>query len=218
MAPARIRTKPVAEGVYEAIVDRMVSGELIPGQPIPIATLADGLNVSRTPVREAIQRLAHEGLLDHDINQKPVIRDFSGADVAEIFSMRVLLEGETAYEAATTLDRLKIDELFEIGNEIADAPEINEAVHRRWADYDDYFHDVISRSSQNSRLVADIARHRLSHRILNLKILEPAGVKIAVQEHLAILRALKDRDGDEARRRMRHHIREWRAYFVRNYQ
>src|SRR5438552_16279828 len=82
----------LVEAAYDAILENILSGALISGAVVSEVSLARELNVSRTPVHQALTRLAKEGLIEHGTGRKPRIARFGRDDVIEIYDMRLLLE------------------------------------------------------------------------------------------------------------------------------
>jgi DNA-binding GntR family transcriptional regulator len=93
------RAPPLAEQIYLRLRQQLRSGALAPAERLVDAALAQSLNVSRTPVREALSRLAADGLLETQGGGFQVVTP-TGADMEEIFQMRRLLEPPAASQAA----------------------------------------------------------------------------------------------------------------------
>ncbi len=205
----------LSESVYETLLDAILSGRLAPGTVISEVSLARDLNVSRTPVHDAMRELVKDGLVLQEPNRRPVIAKFSGEDIRDIFDMRVLLEGESAFRAATRIDRPTLARLRSATDALTDTRGARDWIER-WTDHDDIFHAEISRASGSMRLHQDIDRYRKLHRGLNRRHTDVTVLEPALEEHEQILNALEARDADEARRSIQEHIREWQAFFVQN--
>jgi DNA-binding GntR family transcriptional regulator len=98
-----LATKPglsLTEQAYEALRDDILHSRLPPGSPIAEAILAERFGVSKTPVREALRLLAHDGLVLVLPRKGYVVRPLGFDDVAEVFSLRILLEPGVAADAA----------------------------------------------------------------------------------------------------------------------
>jgi len=100
MNEALLRPHALYEAIAASLRERILSHELAPGCPLDEATLAQGYGVSRTPVREALKVLAHEGLLQIEPRRGCCVAAFSGADVAALLDVLELLEGFALNEAA----------------------------------------------------------------------------------------------------------------------
>ncbi|WP_457637974.1 GntR family transcriptional regulator [Oceanithermus sp.] len=90
----------VRQAAYEKLKQLIVSGNLQPGERLSEPALAEALGVSRTPVREALQRLAQEGLVEMRPGRGAWVRVLKPREVAEVYEVRALIEGEAARRAA----------------------------------------------------------------------------------------------------------------------
>ena len=205
----------LSESAYESILRLIFSGELEPGQSISELKLSRKLEISRTPVHEAVNQLVYDGLLVQEANHRPYVAEFSSDDVYDIFEMRKLLEGEAAARAAERIDRMTLTHLLDQVEAFRDS-EFSEDAVNQWVTLDDEFHATIANSSGSRRLVSDILRYRRLHRVFNRTHSDATVLTQAVEEHLAILECLKDRNPEEARSVMIHHIAEWQRFFIQH--
>ncbi len=206
----------LADTVYENLLERILSGKLMPGTVVSEVALAKELNVSRTPVHDALRQLAKDGLIDQSPGRRAVIATFSKDDVYDIFEMRKLLEAEACRRAATGLDRTNLQRLREAADDLA-ANKDNQEWVSRWTDFDEDFHDTIAKASGSPRLWQDIVRYRLLHRGFNMLTTTVDCLQQALKEHMDILDALEQRDPEAAAQAMVAHIQEWQAYFVNHF-
>src|SRR3982751_3100555 len=95
----------LVESVYEALLQRIMGGDLRSGSIVSELALAQELGVSRTPVHDAVRQLAKDGLVVREGTRRARVTDFSPDDVFEIFEMRKYLEGAAAELAAGRMDR-----------------------------------------------------------------------------------------------------------------
>jgi DNA-binding GntR family transcriptional regulator len=91
----------LADGVYEQILSAIVNGEIEPGERLIQEQIAEAINVSRTPVREALLRLEQEGILIQVGRKGFSIREMSEQSVREIYGAREAIEGYAAWAIAT---------------------------------------------------------------------------------------------------------------------
>src|SRR5262249_48072220 len=145
-------------------------------------SLAKQLEVSRTPVHDALRQLAKDGLVEQRAGRRAMIATFSKDDLFDIFEMRKLLEAAAARRAATRIDRGTLTHLRGLAEELR--------AHRddpdwltRWTDYDEEFHDAIAKASGSHRLWQDIVRYRLLHRGFNKLVTNVEGLQQALDEH-----------------------------------
>ena len=90
----------LSELVYQSLLEAILSGQLAAGHPVSELAVSRQLDVSRTPVHEAIGQLIKDGLVHQEANCRPVVASFTSADISDIFDMRLLLEPAAAAGAA----------------------------------------------------------------------------------------------------------------------
>jgi GntR family transcriptional regulator, rspAB operon transcriptional repressor len=203
----------LSDTVYETLLDAIISARLEPGSIVSEVSLAKQLEVSRTPVHDALRQLAMDGLIEQRAGRRAIIRAFSKEDVHEIFEMRKLLEGEATRRAAAHIDSATIARLRSLGEKLKAHPETSDFI-ARWTDFDEEFHEAIAHASGSHRLWQDITRYRLLHRGFNKLATTMNSLQDALAEHFQILDALERRDGEAASKAMIEHIQKWQAYFV----
>ena len=214
--PDPIEQARLSDAVYETLLEAIVTGYFSPGTVVSEVALAEKLQVSRTPVHDALKQLARDGLVEQQAKRRAKTSSFSPDDVHDIFEMRKLLEGEAARRAAARIDRATLARLRGSADALAGDPAAPDWV-ARWADFDEDFHAAIAQASGSRRLSQDIQRYRLIHRCFNRLATTPDVLAPALREHLRILDALERRDADRAAREMVEHIHEWQAYFVAHF-
>lgn len=212
----RIERSRLSDSVYETLLEAIVAAKLPPGAIVSEVALSKQLEVSRTPVHDAMRQLAKDGLIEQRAGRRAIITAFSKEDVHDIFEMRKLLEGEAARRAAERIDRATLAHLRAMADELKATPD-HEDYLSRWADFDAEFHEAIAKASGSARLWQDITRYRLLHRGFNKLAATVESLQQAMGEHTQILDALEKRDGETASRLMVEHIREWQAYFVNHF-
>jgi len=194
-----------SDDVYERLRDAIVTGRARPNERLVEVELAERLAVSRTPIRESLQRLEAEGLVASG-RHGWVVREHRSDEIREIYEARAALEGYCARLAAeraseaqlTTIDSLHRD------NTVGLSPA---ARRERLVHFNDQFHDAIIAAARNQRLANMIRGNRtyyFNYRIAELYTDEEA--ETALSGHDAIVRALLKRDPDAAEREMRSHI------------
>src|SRR4051812_30423949 len=100
----RVDRKTLTEQVFEQVLSMLLSGELSSGEPLRESELAVRLGVSRTPIREALGRLAEYGVVETRPNHGAVVRRLGGEELAHIHEVREALEGMAAERACGRLD------------------------------------------------------------------------------------------------------------------
>ena len=143
------RPNQVREAVYRHLKDLLLSGRFSPGERLSEPLLAQELGVSRTPVREALMRLAEEGLVELVPGKGARVRVFAPEEVEEVYGVRALLEGEAAREAALRATPWELAELERLLQAIDEAPREDYPEQMR---RDLEFHRALVRLSGNRTL------------------------------------------------------------------
>jgi DNA-binding GntR family transcriptional regulator len=192
--------------VYEQLLLRIVRGEMKAGTALKSTQIARQLGVSRTPVVQALQRLAADGIVTLELNKRAVVRDGAENWLVELHELRELLEPAAAARAAA---RLPEDELANLDQLAADAqphrnPDWPAAAQR----FDFALHLAIADHSGNFALAETIRKIWTFKRLSYLAAPEPeATLEKGYTEHLALLAALHARDAETARAAMLFHLR-----------
>jgi DNA-binding GntR family transcriptional regulator len=206
----------LADAVYETLLEAILSGRLASGAILSEVAVAQQLDVSRTPVHDALRQLAKDGLVEQAVGRRARVAPFTRDDLFEMFEMRKFLEGPAAELAAGRMDQRQLAPLRQAADQLAATSGSVDWV-ARWADFDEDFHRTIAEASGNRRLADDIARYRLLHRGINRIGTEAEGLQEALAEHLEILAALEARAAAAARNAMVRHIEHWQQYFVQRF-
>ncbi len=197
----------LAESAYEAILNNILSGALTSGTVVSEVSLAQELNVSRTPVHQALARLAKEGLIEHHAGRKPRIARFSREDVIEIYDMRLLLETAATQRATKRIETRVLAELIRDADALAAAPDGAEWSRNALA-FDVRFHDAIAAASGNPRLRQEIAKYRLLVRAFCRATGKTENLREALVEHQEVLRAMNERQPAAAGQAMARHVQK----------
>ncbi len=203
----------LSDQIHQLLLGRILSGQMKAGDIVAEKKLALELGVSRTPVHDALRDLIKDGFIHQEKNKRPVVTGFSVDEVYDIFDIRILLEGEACYRAATRIDRTTLANLRQSADDLV-AAQKDESWLAMWAQFDDEFHDAIAKACGSKRLHQDIIKHRLSHRSLNIQANSPYSFSNSLQEHIVILNHLDARDAASAKNAMQNHIRESQILFV----
>ena len=181
------------------------AGELVPGAFVDEVKLAEQLEISRTPLREALKVLTAEGLVRHEPRRGCFVNEVTEQDLDEIFPVLALLEGRCAYEAAShasDADLATLEDLHQKLGKHAKARRINEYYAANFA-----IHEAIITLAANRWLAGVIADLRKIVKLARLQQLHaPGRLDQSLSEHLAVFAALKARDPEGADAAMRTHI------------
>jgi DNA-binding GntR family transcriptional regulator len=204
-APA---AKLVAERAYVDLRDRIVTLRLAPGTVLREDELMREMDIGRTPLREAVKRLALENLVAVQPRRGTFVTDVQAADIMNITEVRAELEGYAAELAALRMNgpaRSAAEALVEEIDEVT-RPHDQEWLMR----FDERIHHFIWEASGNPYLVETLERYFThSLRIWYLVLDRVPGLGHAVHDQLHLLEAVLERDGARARALMREHVLEF---------
>ncbi len=206
------------EIAYRHLLLRLTKGELPPGSLLSEITLANELNFSRTPVREAIGQLMTEGILEQLPYRGTIVRQLSRRDIVELYELREALEVYAAVKV--TRQKLCPDTAVELKKLLAELERVEDALIKSgrqrltpeemldFVNIDLKFHSLLVLASENSRLVKIIQETRLLIRIFALphEGHDAAQLRSIRNYHTSILNALLGGDEEEVRRFLAGHI------------
>lgn len=198
-------TATTTERVFALLREQIVAGDLEGGTQHSIYRLAEQLQVSRTPVREAVLRLADLGLVEIERNRGVRIRSVTVADVREVFELRLLLEVPAAASAARRADRtLRAALAGNVEQTRAHAAAGRESDFTR---VDRDFHALVASAMQNPRLEAEVARLRDSIQARGVSTFGRSRPLAEVAaEHAPVAEAISRGDADRAAAAMAMHL------------
>lgn len=192
----------LADQAYIAIRNAIVSLELAPGSVIDERALIERLGIGRTPVREALRRLAHEQLVEVFPRRGMFVTHVDVRDLARISEVREALEPEAARLAAERATEDERDELAELGSSIvrgADLMDIDERIHR-----------AIYAAAHNDLLEKTLGEYYvLAHRIWMIALDRNEALEEAVEAHRNLVLAIINGSGDRAADLMRAHVQDF---------
>jgi DNA-binding GntR family transcriptional regulator len=205
LGPSTAQRELLADRAYEELRDRIVTLEIPPGAPIDEVQLGEELQMGRTPVREAIKRLALENLVTVFPRRGTFASEINITDLAHVADVRGQLEAHAAYRAAQRLTDAQREDLNLL---------LTELQHSRGTDdletlmaLDARVHRFIYRCTGNPYLEETLTRYfNLSLRIWHLVLDRLPHLFARVHEHDELLRAIADGDGRRARRILSEHI------------
>jgi DNA-binding GntR family transcriptional regulator len=201
----RIVHNSLHENAAAQLRELIFAGELLPGTFLDEARLCEQLEISRTPLREALKVLTAEGLVRHEPRRGCFVNQVTETDLDEIFPVLALLEGRSAYEAARNVTDLELRALEDLHGKLvrhARARRINEYYAANFA-----IHEAIITLANNRWLAQVIADLRKIVKLARLQQLHaPGRLDQSLAEHLALFAALKARDSEGADAAMRTHL------------
>jgi len=205
----------LAQQAYEQILDLIVSGKAEPGALVNERRLAERLNMSRTPVRDALLMLEGEGLLVRQGTRGLQVRPMAVEDFMNTLQIRLLLEPEAARIAAGRIAPHLLDDLSHRLRSILEvATGGGAAVERNVVRaVDDQLHGLIAEATRNEQLASIIQTLRRQTQRFDLKSV-PERLHDTCHEHLAIVAAVGSGDGEAASTAMRRHLEAVRQSII----
>ncbi|MGF6906713.1 GntR family transcriptional regulator [Fusobacterium sp. PH5-44] len=209
-----LKVKSFSDAAYDEIKDRIIKGIYKPGESLNERALSDDFGISRTPVREALQKLSIEGWVLNEPYKKNEVRKFSLKDIIEAQKVRTALEILSIKEVVPKLSKNDFDHLnslIEMQKETSN--------HDEFINFDRTFHEFLYSKTENSLLISlmeninDIVRY---FGILALNL--PGRNKIALKEHMDLLIALKEKDIESSKIKMEIHMENTTLAIIKRYE
>lgn len=203
------RTQSLHEQTYQALRNAILSGELAVGVRLVETQLAETLQVSRTPIREAIRQLQRENLLASDENGALRVAKLSIADAVQLYDCRIALEQLSVAEACRKVTTAQVGQL-EAAVQQAEktlGQQSNQLTNYQLLHMDYQFHRLLAESSANAWLVQILDQVFDKMALLRLRTMEHnPGVLEIRSEHRRIFEAVRDRDPVAATQAIQYHL------------
>lgn len=209
---AKSKSPRYREAIYQAIKEAILAGRLMPNQPLIEEQLAASLDVSRTPVREALALLEHEEFIAPRNGRGLYVRAVTFVEFMEMFIANEAVEPYLARRAARQADAAQIKAIgaaVDAAQACADAGDMAGFLRNSRT-----FHRLVGEAADNRPLAEFVVRNeeRTDMYLLNYeKVLSYPSMVASVQEHRAILEALAARDPEAAERLVIYHAQSLRT-------
>ncbi|MGI3184547.1 GntR family transcriptional regulator [Nioella aestuarii] len=194
--------KAPQKDAYDLILKAIDEGTYRPGSRLVESELAERFGVSRTPIREALQRLETQGLLSRD-GRSLIVASLDHDQMAQLYIVRAELEGLAARLAAqhAAAEEIKVlQEMVAADQALLDDPSALSRANRR-------FHKQIHLASHNKYLVQQLDLvHRSMALMATTSLAAEGRSPVALEEHAAIVAAIAERDGERAARMLKDHL------------
>ena len=203
----------LADRVYEILLSSILTGNSESGVELNVADLSRRLRVSPSPVREALLRLAADGLVTIANHRRATVIRYSRQEIIEVFEVRQLLESGATRMAAR---RISPDELAQLKQAALDCAALagDSARKREMLELDNQFHLLIAQACGNQRLADEITGYGHRVRVIQWLQLPPARMDLGLQEHLAIHDALAAGNPQQAQQAMCRHLENALSYVL----
>lgn len=197
---------------YASISEMIHKRRLRGGEVIVEGRLAELLGVSRTPLREALQRLEGEGLVTKHANRSFMVRQVDLSEYLQSLKVREVLEAEALANALGRIDESELRTAQQEIEELARLPNVHTDDHWR---SDDRIHELFANACGNPVMARIIKDLRVTTRLFEIALLAER-VEADHLEHKAVLDAIQDGDVRKARRAIQSHIRSLSRHAVNN--
>lgn len=215
MSPS-IDVTNINEKIFEWLKRRIINCTYPPGHKLNVRQLRKDLGVSQTPIKDALFRLAGEGLIEISSRKGTYVKEVTDQDIAEIYDTRLILEsgaGEIIAAGITDEQIKELEELYE-----ATLRTDADADYRIFMERESEFHLAIMRYTNNSKLIG--IYKQLNAHMQSVRFSYGGRVKRLPhtnQEHENILKALKKRDSLKVKEAIKNHLLSGRAVFLEKY-
>ena len=201
-----VKRTTLSEGAYEAIRRKILTGVLTPSSKLVVATLANGLDLSATPINEALAALEREGLVTYLPHRGYFVSSVTPENVEEVYSVREVFELMAVRFAAQKADQPTVERLGTILREAEQSIRLGDTT--TFADLDLEFHRVIWTSTDNSLAIriGELIGGQI-RLLVATTARAPGRFRGAFEEHCQVYRAIKNKDAAGAVAAMRKHIR-----------
>lgn len=192
--------------VAEAIREKILCGDIKAGEPLRQAALAEELNVSRIPIREALLQLEAEGLVNFEAHKGATVSEISSDKVCEVFELRALLEAELLKHSIAHLTEkdfaeaeahlVKMEAAMAAGDTMQATGELNVLFHNK----------LYCRANrpQTAEIVATL--NQSCSRYVRMHILLAGGIETAPEEHRELLELTRNKKTEQACEALKKHI------------
>ena len=204
-------TKSIGEQVYEYILEKVKLGEYQEGERLTETSMAEELNISRMPVREAFRRLEQDGILEKTPQRGIRVTKITAETISEIFGIRRLLEPYAVELACQNRDETHLAEMRIIEAEALDILGDKETSasqkYKRLLVLNTRFHEVIYRASGSQYLMQLLNNMRdMVLRMRRMGLRQEAEWQQSWKEHAELISLIRSRDGNKAAEKLRFHI------------
>ena len=208
-----IQKRPLKEDIFDVLHEKIISGVYKPGDWLRQEDIASQLGVSMTPVREGLDLLVSAGLAERVPYRGVRVREMSPKDVVEAYGLRLILEAAIAQEAARNITDEQIERLEDMLAEMKKHNTLKKMSAEQKSSRE--FHSAIAEASQNDLLIKLYAivtnafpDWLLYEALFRYPDLFADSIAGTLKGHIAIVNALKKRDGSKAAQKSIEHVME----------
>lgn len=200
---------------YEVIRERIVSGELVPGDRISERSLGSELAMSKTPVKAALERLEEQGFVSLSPQRRATVRAMTSKEISDHYELRIALETFVVERLTgrlddatieTVTDNLRLQQMITTGGGALEG----------WREADYGFHLALARALGNNEIVRIIALHRdrLYRLVAAIARQDPSVPAVSFREHCTIFEHVREGRREEAVAAVTSHLDHGRRFAV----
>lgn len=207
----------LSEQIYDELYHDITDQRLICGQKLTLKVLKDRFNVSHTPIREALTRLAENGLVTYYSNCGVTVTEFTETDIRQIFQFIGELDAmaiqfcKNAFSEAPLL--FELEQIIKKGNVMLEQGKIAE-----WKEFSEDFHVAFYRHAQNEYLNEAAKKLRAKIEVLSCMYYQQTNVEEINERHQDIFNLIRDGEFDKASALMRSHLQYDMVYALNAYK
>ncbi|QQX82007.1 GntR family transcriptional regulator [Shewanella sp. KX20019] len=192
--------------VVEVLREKILSGEIAAGMPLRQSALADEMNVSRIPVREALLQLEAEGLVKFEAHKGATATTLSAVQVTELFDLRALIETDLLAKAIPNMTEDDLAEAESILDSLDVAFQDKDQIES-WSGLNSQFHTCLYRAADKPHTIEVVnGLNTNCDRYVRLQLFLASGIPKAQQDHRELLDYCRQGDVDNAVALLRSHI------------
>lgn len=207
-----LKRKSLTEQIQEVLIDRILKGELVPGDRLKELQIANEFGTSQAPVRETIRSLQAMGYVEHKPHVGAIVKKFTRKEIEEAYQVREALEGHcltiTDVARQDLIDRMSIqlDKMYA-------AKEKNDI--KLFIQADNLFHRAIIECSDNVRMLEIWDSLKMQMQVIATHVEALMSFDTLYDLHPPIVEALKNRDRDLAKQKLANHYRIVEQHWIR---
>ncbi len=204
--PQRKEGRVLADWIVASLREAILQGYFESGEKLDQGRIAEDLEVSRTPVREALKQLEAEGFIEIRSHRGAYITKVTPEDVHDVFEIRQIIESEVIRQVTPVIPEKVLDELEEKARMEAIIDSAAEPI--KHYEFDTYFHDSILGFTKNKLFKETLIT--LNNRIIRVRyfaLVQPGShLTLSEDEHIKIVNAMRTRDPEAASNAMKLHL------------
>lgn len=203
----KIKTSLLAKQVYDQMRQHIMTRKYLPGEKLDMQSLADRFGVSRSPVKDAIQQLVHEGLLEVIPRKGTYVTDIQLEDFLEVIETRLMVEQWASTRFLTTVTAEQLKRLQTTVDEMDQLLTKDAFNFEQYSKLDMMFHENIVEWANNSR-IQSIYRSLNTHVILS-RIVYSTSLESTIErhkDHHQLLKAIEDKNVEQFHKAIEQHL------------